>query len=83
MIGYLPPFWALKCLYLLALGRAYLRHHDQVNTLPSFYYHDYKRNGAFPVAVYVLQKLLADHPSLYRMSIPRLSGWIYKGQNSC
>jgi cyanophycin synthetase len=38
----------------------------EVNTTPGFYYHYHKRDGAFPVAVSVLQKLLADHPSLYR-----------------
>ena len=55
----------------------------EVNTTPGFYYHYYKRDGAFPVAVYVLRKLLADHPSLYRMSIPRVSSSVHKGQNSC
>jgi cyanophycin synthetase len=55
----------------------------EVNTTPGFYYHYHKRDGAFPVAVHVLQKLLADHPSLYRMGIPRVSGRVYKGRNSC
>jgi cyanophycin synthetase len=39
----------------------------EVNTTPGFYYHYHKREGAFPVAVHLLKKLLADHPTVYRL----------------
>jgi cyanophycin synthetase len=39
----------------------------EVNTTPGFYYHYHKREGAFPVAIHVLKKLLADHPAVYRL----------------
>jgi len=55
----------------------------EVNTTPGFYYHYYKRDDPFPVAVYVLQKLLADHPSLHRLGVGGLSGRAFKRQNPC
>ena len=48
---------------LAAAGGAIL----EVNTTPGFYYHYHKREGAFPVAVHLLKKLLADHPAVYRL----------------
>jgi cyanophycin synthetase len=39
----------------------------EVNTTPGFYYHYQKREGAFPVALHLLKKLLADHPTVYRL----------------
>ena len=34
----------------------------EVNTPPNYYYHYHKRDGAFPVAVHVLEQLLLGHP---------------------
>jgi cyanophycin synthetase len=50
----------------------------EVNTTPGFYYHYHKRDGAFPVAVSVLQKLLADHPAFYRMFASRMNDRVAK-----
>jgi D-alanine-D-alanine ligase-like ATP-grasp enzyme len=33
----------------------------EVNTPPNYYYHYHKRDGAFPVALTVLERLLAEH----------------------
>jgi cyanophycin synthetase len=54
----------------------------EVNTTPGFYYHYHKRDGAFPVAVSVLQKLLADHPAFYRMLASRMNERVAKRCNS-
>jgi cyanophycin synthetase len=55
----------------------------EVNTTPGFYYHYYKRDSAFPVAVAVLQKLLADHPSFYRKVTARMNDRICRSSHPC
>ena len=32
----------------------------EVNTPPNYYFHYHKRDGSFPVAVHVLERLLLD-----------------------
>jgi hypothetical protein len=51
----------------------------EVNTTPGFYYHYHKREGAFPVAVHLLKKLLADYPSVYRLIHSKANRQIPKG----
>jgi cyanophycin synthetase len=41
---------------------------NEVNTPPSYYYHYHKRDGAFPVAVHVLERLLERPPLKARTS---------------
>lgn len=55
----------------------------EVNTTPGFYYHYHKSDGSLPVAVPILEKLLADHPALLRMAPPRVIGRVLKERNSC
>jgi cyanophycin synthetase len=55
----------------------------EVNTTPGFYYHYHKRDGAFPVAVHVLEKLLAGQPTLDRVAAPRPNGRVDKERNPC
>ena len=44
----------------------------EVNTTPNFYFHYHKQDGGFPVAVHVLERLLAapSSPDRWRMSDP-------------
>jgi D-alanine-D-alanine ligase-like ATP-grasp enzyme len=44
----------------------------EVNTTPNYYYHYHKRDGCFPVAIHVLEKLLA-RPSPAKSSAPASS----------
>ena len=53
----------------------------EVNTTPGFYYHYHKREGAFPVAVHLLKKLLADHPAVYRLITSKANRRIPKELN--
>jgi cyanophycin synthetase len=53
----------------------------EVNTTPGFYYHYHKREGAFPVAVHLLKKLLADHPAVYRLFVSKANCRIPKEVN--
>jgi cyanophycin synthetase len=55
----------------------------EVNTTPGFYYHYHKRDGSFPVAVHVLGKLLADHPTLSRVTTPVPKGRVMRATNRC
>jgi cyanophycin synthetase len=55
----------------------------EVNTTPGFYYHYHKGDGAFPIAVHVLEKLLADRPTFYRTAAPRANGRVRKECNPC
>ena len=52
-----------------------------LNTTPGFYYHYQKRESAFPVAVHLLKKLLADHPAVYRLIAPRANCRVPKELN--
>ena len=36
----------------------------EVNAPPNFYYHYHKKDGAFPVAVHVLRRLLVERSDL-------------------
>jgi cyanophycin synthetase len=53
----------------------------EVNTTPGFYYHYQKRESAFPVAVHLLKKLLADHPAVYRLITPNANCRVPKELN--
>jgi cyanophycin synthetase len=53
----------------------------EVNTTPGFYYHYHKREAAFPVAVHLLKKLLADHPAVYRLMTSKANCRIPKELN--
>lgn len=41
----------------------------EVNTTPNYYFHYHKRDGAFPVAVAVLERLLGDDPGPGRAAL--------------
>jgi cyanophycin synthetase len=55
----------------------------EVNTTPGFYYHYHKQDGAFPVAVHVLEKLLAGQPTFSWTAAPAANGRAEKEPNPC
>lgn len=63
---------------LAASGGAIL----EVNTPPNYYFHYHKRDGAFPVAVHVLDRLLADLPA-HRPAALKAAAIAHEARLSC